>query len=338
MSIGLLASIAIERAGAQVSGSAFLNVTPSVRSFALGNTSVVAASGASAIGCNPANAELSGSKYDVMTTYASVMDGGEFQHLAAVMAQERLGMIDALGLSVTRLQVGDFQETDAIGNKTGKGFGSSDTALTFAAAGSFNADLHVGVAAKAVQESIASYKTNVALAADVGMSYTLTARETPLTLAASVVNFGMRTKFIKESDPLPLALKAGASASLGPATGVIEISRLMYDRQMELGLGVEYELSAVSFRLGYAALNKGLDDQSAVHRFFTGLSAGVGIKLGRGSFDYAVSQQVPDFQATQRVSFSMKWGGTADRTDRRLEMRRNYRNDKTWMPRLREGM
>jgi hypothetical protein len=304
-----LAALSSLHAQAQTAGSAFLDITPSVRSFSMGMSNVVSAAGAESIGSNPANLGILTHRYDAFTSYATIMDGGEFEHIAVAMAPNNLGPIDGLGASVTRLQVSGFQGSDASGNKNGKGFGSSDTAFSLAASAALGSDLRAGLTAKALQESISSYKTNVALAADMGMSYTFTAREIPMTVAASLVNFGMKTKYLSESDPLPTTFKAGAAMPLGSFTGVLQVNRLIYDHQTQVGAGLEIGLGGVAFRVGYLAeADSGLADQSALHRFFSGMEAGVGVKFGDAKFDYAISQQAVDFQPTHRVAFSMQWG------------------------------
>src|SRR4051812_1499979 len=98
LALGVLASSA---AAASRSGAAFLEISPSARSYALGRSNGITALGAQAIGANPANLGLMSQRFEVFSAYASLLDGPQYQHVAAAFDPD-FGALDGLGLSVTR--------------------------------------------------------------------------------------------------------------------------------------------------------------------------------------------------------------------------------------------
>src|SRR5581483_1616450 len=94
------------------SGAAFLEINPSAHAYALGESYALTALGAQALGSgsNIANLGLMTRRYDVTSSYASLIGGAAYEHLGAAWApsSQILGL-DAVGFSVTRLQSGGFQ-------------------------------------------------------------------------------------------------------------------------------------------------------------------------------------------------------------------------------------
>src|SRR5690348_10340155 len=92
---------------AQTSGAAFLKIDPSPRSYALASADAVAVSGAQAIGQNPANIGLMSQKYEVFTSYETLLDGTQYGHAAVALnpsfLPDSLDSIDGLAFSITRL-------------------------------------------------------------------------------------------------------------------------------------------------------------------------------------------------------------------------------------------
>src|SRR5277367_3189457 len=93
----------------QTSGAAFLIIPTSPRAYSMGQSEAVAALGAQAIGANPANLGLMTHSYELFTSYASAMDNGQYGHIAAAFSTPSLGLVDSLGLSVTRFQINGLQ-------------------------------------------------------------------------------------------------------------------------------------------------------------------------------------------------------------------------------------
>ena len=68
---------------AEPSGAAFLTIPSSPRAFSLGQSGAVSALGAQAVGANPANLGFLERKYEVFSSYGSLSQGAEYEHVAA---------------------------------------------------------------------------------------------------------------------------------------------------------------------------------------------------------------------------------------------------------------
>lgn len=298
------------------SGAAFLNIDPSARSYALGSADAVASNGPEAMGRNPANIGLMLHKYEAFTSYETLLDGSQYGHMAFGLSAENLPAdIDGLGVSLTRLSASGFKGADVDGNYTGSSFSASDMAVTFGASSRLSPTLRLGADIKGVRSQIASYTSNWALAADLGLTATFERNERPLSLALTVDNIGQGLKFRSQTDPLPTALKAAAAVPLGgSAMGLAQVSQLVFDHQSKVGLGMEYAMGVAAMRLGYSATmggskNLALADQKGASKVLGGLTAGLGIRWGNLGVDYAISQQAVDYGTTQRISLRLSWGG-----------------------------
>lgn len=298
------------------SGAAFLQVSPSPRAYALGRSYGITALGAESIGANPANLGLMPRRFEVFSSYARLLDGTRYEHVAMAFDPFQEGVIDGFGLSVTRLQTSGLQEADSAGSLTGRSFGSGDMALAMAGSLRLSSRLRVGAAAKALQSEIAGYRSNTALAGDAGMTYTFSAGAQPISVAASLTNFGQGMRFNQDADPLPTTASLGVAAPLGSAMGVVEVNHLVPDKKTQAGVGMEYRLGPVSFRAGYLIVDQAGDLARSGQKggpVMGGLSGGLGMRLGAARFDYALSQQASDYGTTQRVSLSLSWGKRAPR-------------------------
>src|SRR5579883_1670434 len=168
-----LAFLATNAAADQTAGAAFLQINPSATAYALGQSHAVSALGAQALGANVANLGLMTQRFDVVTSYAALMDGAAYEHIGAAFApQSQVLGLDAVGFSVTRLQDGGYQGADAQGNVTGASYGVSDMAITAGGSARIGSDLRLGLAGKVIQSSLANYSSNLAPAADLGATYT----------------------------------------------------------------------------------------------------------------------------------------------------------------------
>ncbi len=293
------------------SGAAFLGITPSVRSFALGQANALTALGAEAVGANPANLGLMSQEMEVYTSYSTLMDGSQFEHIS--MAYAPHGFFDGLGVSMTRLYTGGFVGADTSGNFTNSSFSAGDTAIALSASAHPTQNLRLGITGKMAQSAIAGYNSNWAPAADFGMTYSAKLFKRPFSIGASLLNFGQPMKFIDQADQLPEMANFGAAIPLGNFFVVAEFNRLMIEQLTQVSLGAEYRLGPVSFRLGYLeesqASNLALQDQSAVGQIVgSGLSEGLGVDLGDFRVDWAMSNQAVDFGTTQRLALSLRWG------------------------------
>lgn len=322
-------------AAQQATGAAFLGVTPSPRSYALGMSNAVSSLGAESLGANPANLGLMTDRFEAFTAYASLMDGAQYQHLAAAFAPDYASVLSGIGVSVTRLQTGGIQGADASGNMTGASFGSSDMAVTLGGAFKPAPNLLLGVSLKAIQSELAGYKSNTARAADLGLTYTFPQFGRPISVGFSVTNLGEGLKYISQTDPLPMAADLGVALPLGPALAVVEVNRRVRERQTTVSSGLEVGLGPVSFRAGLLTQNNGANlaakDQTGAARMLNGLSGGLGLKVGAVKFDYAISQQAVEFGTTQRVAFSVRWGGVRAAASMREQTWRRDPDSSDWM-------
>jgi len=317
---------------AQTTGASFLEISNSPRAYALGMSDAVTALGASAVDANPANMGFMPQKFEVSTSYATLLAGTNLEYLAAAFSPSSLGPLDALGLSVTRLQTPTIPGADASGNPTGSSFTSGDLAVTLGASMHVTSDLRLGLAAKVLQETIAGYHSNDAIAGNFGATWVVTPYHHPLTLAAGVTNFGEGTRFISQTDPLPTSLNAGVALPLGSFLVVVEVNHTLYDNMTQFGTGLEYTIGPVALRVGYleqaqGATNVAYNDQTSGGQFLDGLEAGVGIKYGVVRVDYAFSEQAVDFGPTQRIALTIQWGDKGHREHRRsVELQENHEN------------
>ena len=310
---------------AQTSGAAFLKVNPSARAYSLGMANTVSALGAQAFGANPANLGLIERRFEAFSSYSILLDGAQYEHLAVAMAAPYIPGMDSIGVAVTRLQQDGFVGTDSQDNHTGASFSAGDMAVSLGAAGRISPNLRVGLAAKAIQSELAGYKSNTALAVDLGTTYTFSQFSRPLSVGFSVTNLGQGIKFLNQVDPLPSSMNLGMALPLGSVLWVAEVNRSIYDQKTQLGTGVEIGLGHVAFRGGLLAQNNpgqnlAASDQSGVSRLLGGISGGVGLRFGMVAMDYAISQQAVDYGATQRLSLTLWWGDASEHTRRAVKM------------------
>jgi hypothetical protein len=125
---------------------------------------------------------------------------------------------------------------------------------------------------------------------------------------------------------LPTFISGGVAAPLLGPTGlaVIQVSHFIHEKETDLGLGAEYGVGPVSFRLGYVFLfnpneNLALNDQSTAGKLLSGIEGGVGLHVGLVTVDYAISQQAVDFGTTQRISLTLQFGGKGRWENARVE-------------------
>lgn len=292
---------------AGAAGAAFLDISPSARSSALGGADVVASLGAESLGANPANLGLMTGRYQVFSTYMGSPGESRYMHAAAAFALKgSVVPLDGFGVSVTRLDIGGLETADASGRRTGSSFGSGDLAVGVGASGTVSPALRVGVTLKALRSTIAGYSSNVALAGDLGARY----RAPRFALVASVNNLGQGVRFISQTDSLPTSLNLGAEVPLGPVVGVVTARRPLQGAGVEVGAGAGLSLGAASFSAGYLK-QAGAGSAPGGGSPLAGLFAGVGIETGGVRFDYAFSPSGADLGQSHKMSMSVGWGGPA---------------------------
>ena len=298
------------RALAGTTGAAFLSNDQTPQAVAMGGSGVVASWGSQAMGANPANLGRMSTRMEIYTSYSAPIEGEQFGRLSAAVA---LGSswIDAIGASVIGQRIGGLIGTDSSGNQTGGTFGSGDLAASLGFSGRITDDLRYGAAVKSVRETIASYASNTALAADAGWAYDTGVRG--LSVGMSVNNAGQKIKFLDQGDDLPLTINAGAMIPLGNFTAAAALGRLVHEQQTNISLGVSYQFGIVDLRAGYLAQtggqgNPALRDQSGLSRAVNGVSGGVGVGFESVRLDYAINEGAADLGLSQVVSLTIGWG------------------------------
>ncbi len=272
----LLAVFALSvRAGSRngTSGGQFLRFPAGARMAALGEGGVALARDASALHWNPAGLiRIKG--LSVVMTHAGVLEAGAFDHIAAARpASPNL----VLGLGVHHFTTGQLSILDAGGAVTGD-FQPRDLALSAGAAWT-GAGAAWGAAAKFVRSRLLD--SAGALTADVGaLSPPLLWRT--VTLAAAASNLGGALRYEGEASPLPVTLRAGASAQLTSDWSAALDAVYPRDRDPFFTFGVEGRFPA----LAGAAVRGGYNGRAAAGGA-SGLRMGFGLSRGSWGIDYA---------------------------------------------------
>lgn len=258
-------------------------------------------------------------KYDFIGAYQSLLGGAEYEHIAFAGRPESLApYVDGLGVAVTNLSVSNIPGANSSGNTTGGTYSAGDLAVTLGAASSLGHGVRLGLDVKAVQSTIGSYRSNWALAADVGANWraVLGDETRPTTFSFYADNFGQNQSFVSSSDRLPSAIAIGvAQPVFQRSTAFVQFQNLVYDDVATVGAGFEYGYGILALRLGYSYQFNGpsniavTDQSSTTNKELSGITGGIGIRWQGVSFDYALSQQAVDYGATQRVALSIAWGG-----------------------------
>lgn len=205
--------------------------------------------------------------------------------IAYTQAVKNVGQVAA---GISYMNYGDFDQTDANGNKLGR-FSAGSFAITAALGRSFTANLMAGLSAKFIHSSLDSYNSS-AVAFDFGAIYKVPFIE-DLNVGLGIFNLGTAlTAFMDHKDPLPLNLVAGLAKKLAhlPLEYCISINKYI-DDDIRINVGGEFTLTEVIFlRLGYNSLGRemkiGADGDQ-----YAGISLGLGCQWKQMQFDYGLS-------------------------------------------------
>jgi len=178
-------------------------------------------------------------------------------------------------------KVGEYSAYDAAGTAAyagrvpGLGFGTLD----------------FGLALKYLQQQIDSFQAR-GFAGDVGLLYKAPLPIVDLKVGLALQNVGPSVKFIEKTDPLPLNVKAGLAAKVGPVTLAADANKPR-DNSFRLNVGAEgVILGLLALRAGYNTANS--------------FTAGAGVTWKMVSVDYAF---VPysEIDATHRISARVRF-------------------------------
>jgi hypothetical protein len=277
----------------------FLKLGVGARSAGLGEAYSAAANDATALYWNPAAltrienqaADFMHAPYLASTFY----DYGAYAR--------RFGA-HALGIGIQYFSAGRISATDENNTDLGS-FQPYDLATSLGYAYRFGEDgPALGISGKFIQSKI--LETARAYAIDGGLLSRLYAER--WRFAFTVTNLGTEMKFEEESDPLPLALRAGSAFEIQKNwLGTFDLV-FPRDNRPYAALGTEYlwhatETFNFASRMGYNSQTQG--DISGV----TGLSFGMGFGFKKISFDYAFLPY-GGVGLTHRISLSLKFGSS----------------------------
>ena len=123
---------------------------------------------------------------------------------------------------------------------------------------------------------------------------------------------------------------------MGPATVIAGVTQWVKEKQTDSSLGLEYELSVLTLRLGYrgaTGTNLALQSHDSSYQLMSNLAAGVGIAIRSLRIDYAVSMGAAEFGFAHRVGLTWAWGAPAKRPASSLVVpsRSVNKSGKTWV-------
>ncbi|OGR85260.1 MAG: hypothetical protein A2901_01650 [Elusimicrobia bacterium RIFCSPLOWO2_01_FULL_54_10] len=280
---------------AGTSGAAFLKVGAGARPTAMGGAYAAVSDDVNAIYWNPAGLSALRGKNEFVAMRAEMFEDVKYNFFAFAHPMGAYGTV-AIGLS--NMNIGDIEKRTADTDAADSTFSSNDSAYTLAYGNDLNDNLHLGLAAKVVRQTLSDTSAN-AFAADFGALYKFS--DSPLSLGLAVQNIGSKQKFRNDSDPLPLTIKAGTAYRIGENWGMSGVST--EDRKagilMALDLhaprdndpsgraGFEFvhgwsENAASAVRAGYDTGRK-----RQIEGMGSGVAAGAGITYKFFTFDFA---------------------------------------------------
>lgn len=284
--IGLLVAFP---AGAYASGAGttaapFLKAAMSPRAVSMAGAFSALADDSGAVFVNPAGLALFEER-EVALDFSTYLQDAKMGNLsyAGKVGDNRFGF------GATFMTVGGIERrglNDSVGAVAELGtFDASDMAITLAyAKKDFTPELMPrldgGFALKFIRSGIDT-KTAFAVAVDAGLIYRATEK---INLSMAVQNLGTKMKFVDESDPLPLNLRAGGLYKASDKFSLTaEISEYLQDEKFYPSVGAEYWFRNAlalrgGYKFGYDTANLGAE---------VGLSLGFGVKVQGLGVDYA---------------------------------------------------
>lgn len=300
--------------GVGTAGAQFLKVGIGARAVGMAGAFSAVADDAGAIYWNPAGLAQLNAR-EVSATYNSYIEDTVQGNL---LYAHPVAKNVTCGLGVDFLQVKDIEKRAGDTDTPDSTFSTSDIAVTFThARGDLINNVYLGLNLKYIRSKLDT-KTAGAFALDLGGLYHSPGQK--LKLALNLQNIGTKMKFVSDSDPLPLNVKAGiswrmlegksdtdefenekrlSSGATGRLTLGLDFDNYLPEKRYYQQIGLEYwPVSLLALRAGYQA---GHDKDSA-----QGFSAGLGLGMGGVSFDYAY-MPFGDLGNTNRVSLGYRF-------------------------------
>lgn len=209
-------------------------------------------------------------------------------------------MLDGyVALGVNYLSVGSIRKADNLGNRLQSSYTPSDLLIT-AGYARIIGDISAGAALKIIHSEIDGDSAT-------GVAVDLGAQKYFGVLNAGVViqNLGTPMEFRSESDPLPLAVRAGISYPfLLSGLDITAVSEAAYSNEVPFtfnaGVNADYPVSEfiLSLRVGFKSNAEGLDALSR-------LTTGFGVEYADIAFDYSFAS-FEDLGMTHRISLGYR--------------------------------
>ncbi len=287
-------------------GAAFLKIGAGARSVGMASAFTAVADDASALYWNPAGTSRM-NRPQALAMHSDWLLDMTHDFAAFVRPTQR----GAWGVGASYLGQGTFEGRDENRKATGD-FGASDLAgiVSFSQRNRLGS---LGMNVKIIQQRIES-ETAQGLALDLGSGIRYPASS--LSFGAAIQNLGPGMRFFKESYALPLTASAGAAWE--PWQGLtlaLDLRQRIHTGNTSVSLGTEFWVfSAVALRGGYlsrvgsfaktdSGLKSGADSRLEA---FTGLGAGVGLRLFNYQLDYALTPY-GELGNAQRLSLQVEF-------------------------------
>lgn len=281
--------------GAGTTGVQFLRLGAGARPVAMGGAYTAVADDVNGPQYNAAGIAWAKHK-EAVASYIDYLEGISYSYLGYI---HPLKNGSTLGLALAYLNSGAIDQTDLAGNTLGT-FSSAQSLLLLTYAKTVGSKFSWGTNLKVFQQKIEEEKAN-GYALDFGTIYKIWPR---FSFGVNVQNLGPGIKFVREKDPLPLTVKAGAAYIF-----VEDILTLSADakylpkeeHKLSENIGLEYWVSQnMALRVGYDTAN--ISDIEN----FNGVSAGMGFRFAGFNLNYAW-MPYGILGDTHRLSVGYKW-------------------------------
>jgi hypothetical protein len=292
---------------AGTTGATFLKIEAGARPVAMGGAFVAVADDANTTYWNPAGLGWLEER-EITAMHNEWLEDIRYEFLGYAQPIKSEGRAQGFGVSVMCLYMSGLESRTTETPEPEGTFSAYDIALAGAYACEVGKDVSIGANVKLIHQRIEE-ETAWSGAVDLGLLYKQSRRREGLRLGFAVQNIGSGIKFIKESDPLPLNIKAGIARSFelpqikSKLTLALDVNAPI-DNVPNGHLGVEFvykkiENIELAGRVGYKTST--ISDLNAL----SGFSAGAGFLWKRMGVDY-VWVPYGDLGNTHRISLTIK--------------------------------
>ncbi len=272
----------------------FLKIGAGARAAGMGDAFCSLADDAYAMYWNPAGlGYIKGSQFGV--THLEWLTEINQEQIGFV---QQIGSKTGFGVNISHLMANNFDRT----NKDGiiGTFGAANTLLGLSLGRQLGNRFSFGLNMKCSHLSMDDVKV-INYNGDIGMLWQISKG---LRLGLNVQNIGSDVKFIEKGSPLPLNVKAGIGCSLEGVNINIDINKVQ-GLETNVHAGGEYWIAdTIALRMGIKNEITS-DTHGKPSGMATGITAGMGLRLGRFQLDYAYAPY-GSLDETHRVSLSAR--------------------------------